>query len=95
MTEPCHKACQLLRFAGSEDCLFLNVHAPAIKNSSALPVMVFFYGGGFSEGSSYEMGLYDGQHLSSSRLVIVFGCNFGILRLDHKEDSGGGLRYYK
>lgn len=57
--------------------------------------MVFFYGGGFSEGSSYEMGLYDGQHLSSSRLVIVFGCNFGILRLDHKEDSGGGLRYYK
>ena len=63
--------CQLLRFAGSEDCLFLNVHAPAIKNSSALPVMVFFYGGGFSEGSSYEMGLYDGQHLSSRHLVLL------------------------
>lgn len=67
--------------SGSEDCLFLNVHAPAIKNSSALPVMVFFYGGGFSEGSSYEMGLYDGQHLSSRHDVIIVTLNYRLCAL--------------
>jgi len=66
--------------SGQEDCLFLNVHAPLGKNSS-LPVMVFFYGGGFSEGSSYEMGLYDGQHLSVRHDVIIVTLNYRLCAL--------------
>lgn len=31
---------------GSEDCLYLNVYAPEVVNE-ALPVMVFFHGGGY------------------------------------------------
>ena len=37
----------------SEDCLFLNVYAPATANSdSRLPVMVWIHGGAFTVGRS-------------------------------------------
>ncbi|KIM98286.1 hypothetical protein OIDMADRAFT_167121 [Oidiodendron maius Zn] len=36
--------------SGSEDCLFLNVHAP--QNASDLPVFVFIHGGGYNQGSA-------------------------------------------
>ena len=65
---------------GQEDCLFLNVHRPS-QNLTGLPVMVFFYGGGFSEGSSYEMGLYDGLHLSSRHDMLVVTLNYRLCAL--------------
>src|ERR1700742_1654567 len=37
----------------SEDCLYLNVWAPA-KQAGKLPVLVYFYGGGFSAGDGSE-----------------------------------------
>ncbi|KAJ7137136.1 Alpha/Beta hydrolase protein [Mycena epipterygia] len=38
----------------SEDCLFLNVFLPiATTASSALPVLVYFHGGGFEEQSTH------------------------------------------
>lgn len=45
--QPIAKSDQPIR--GAEDCLYLNIWAPAgaIKNLSKLPVMVFFHGGGF------------------------------------------------
>ena len=36
----------------SEDCLTLNVWAPAEKKGKALPVLIFLYGGAFTEGSA-------------------------------------------
>ena len=37
---------------GDEDCLYLNVYVPANEeNTSALPVMVWIFGGGFNYGS--------------------------------------------
>ncbi|CAJ1340644.1 unnamed protein product [Effrenium voratum] len=65
---------------GQEDCLYLNVHAPAQTNASR-PVLVWIYGGGFSMGSSYELGLYDGHHLSAKHEVVVVTLNYRLSAL--------------
>lgn len=44
-----------IRFAYSEDCLFLNVFVPAdAKEGDRLPVLFFIHGGGFLTGSADE-----------------------------------------
>ena len=45
----------------SEDCLYLNVWAPA--QAKHLPVIVWIYGGGFANGSA-SMPLYWGDRLA-------------------------------
>jgi para-nitrobenzyl esterase len=54
----------------SEDCLTLNVWAPAHAKSGSLPVMVWIYGGGFSGGSASEPR-QDGQFLAHRNVVVV------------------------
>lgn len=54
----------------SEDCLFLNVWTPAKSASAKLPVIVWFYGGGFAQGSG-SMPLYSGQELAKRGVVVV------------------------
>jgi para-nitrobenzyl esterase len=55
----------------SEDCLYLNVWAPARSRADAkLPVVVFFYGGGYSIGSSGS-ALYDGENVAKRGAVFV------------------------
>lgn len=61
-------------FVGSEDCLVLNVFAPAVakdalpEGDARWPVMVFIHGGGQSIGSA-EM--YDGARLAAENGVVV------------------------
>jgi para-nitrobenzyl esterase len=57
----------------SEDCLALNVWAPA--SGGRQPVMVFFHGGGFTTGSS-DMKLYDGSQLVRTGAVVVVTVNY-------------------
>jgi para-nitrobenzyl esterase len=54
----------------SEDCLFLNVWSPAKTAKEKLPVLVYFYGGGYvaGDGSEYR---YDGAHLASKGIVTL------------------------
>ncbi|MGB8480245.1 MAG: carboxylesterase/lipase family protein [Acidobacteriaceae bacterium] len=54
----------------SEDCLTLNVWAPAAKNAAPLPVMVWIHGGGFVTGGSSEPR-QDGEHLARKGVIIV------------------------
>jgi para-nitrobenzyl esterase len=54
----------------SEDCLTLNVWAPAEKNVAPLPVMVWIHGGGFVTGGSSEPR-QDGEHLARKGAVVV------------------------
>jgi para-nitrobenzyl esterase len=59
------------RSAGlSEDCLYLNVWTPAKRNVKNLPVLVYFYGGGFvaGDGSEYR---YDGESMAKKGIVVV------------------------
>jgi para-nitrobenzyl esterase len=54
--------------AMSEDCLFLNVWAPA--NAQKAPVMVWIHGGAFAGGSSSEK-LYNGTKLAGHGIIVV------------------------
>lgn len=84
---------------GSEDCLYLNIHAPAnAGQDSALPVMVWLHGGANLRGNAAE---YDGSVLASTQNVIVVtvGYRLGILgwfshpalrsTARHAEDASG------
>ncbi|XP_023565073.1 carboxylesterase 5A isoform X2 [Octodon degus] len=53
----------------SEDCLYLNIYAPAHASAdSSLPVMVWFPGGGFENGSA---SIFDGSALAAYENVLV------------------------
>jgi para-nitrobenzyl esterase len=54
----------------SEDCLYLNVWTPAKSNRERLPVLVYFYGGGFVNGDSSEPR-YDGESMAAKGIVVV------------------------
>lgn len=54
----------------SEDCLTLNVFAPASGHAGKLPVMFWIHGGGFTEGAGSE-DLYDGHALARQGVVLV------------------------
>ncbi|MEO5682917.1 MAG: carboxylesterase/lipase family protein [Chitinophagaceae bacterium] len=53
----------------NEDCLYLNVWAPA-GNKKNLPVLVYFYGGGFVAGDGSE-ARYDGESMAAMGMVAV------------------------
>ena len=54
----------------SEDCLYLNVWTSAHGSNAKLPVLVYFYGGGFSAGDGSEPR-YDGASLAQHGIVTV------------------------
>ena len=54
----------------SEDCLYLNVWTAAESESDQLPVMIFFYGGAFTDGGGAPP-LYDGTALAERGAVVV------------------------
>jgi para-nitrobenzyl esterase len=54
----------------SEDCLYLNVWAPASAAGKKLPVIVWIYGGGFNVGSA-SMANYSGEGLAAQGVVRV------------------------
>jgi para-nitrobenzyl esterase len=57
--------------ASSEDCLYMNIWAPPnATEASKLPVIVFFYGGGGTIGSS-GMANYDGEQVAKRGAVYV------------------------
>ncbi|WP_432378849.1 carboxylesterase/lipase family protein [Duganella sp. P38] len=54
----------------SEDCLFLNVWTPARSAQEKLPVLVYFYGGGFAAGDGSEPR-YDGESMAAKGIVTL------------------------
>src|SRR5580698_991928 len=66
--------------ATSEDCLYLNLWAPANAKAGAnLPVIVFIYGGGSTIGSS-GMALYGGEGVAKRGAIFVnFNYRLGAL----------------
>lgn len=62
----------VFRSAGmSEDCLYLNVWVPPGGHAGAkLPVLVYFYGGGFVAGDGSEPR-YDGESMATKGIVTL------------------------
>ena len=54
----------------SEDCLYLNVWTPTKSAKERLPVLVYFYGGGFMAGDGSEPR-YDGESMARQGIVAV------------------------
>jgi para-nitrobenzyl esterase len=54
----------------SEDCLYLNVWTPAAAGGGRLPVLVYFYGGGFIAGDGSEPR-YDGESMARKGIVAL------------------------
>jgi para-nitrobenzyl esterase len=81
----------------SEDCLHLNVYTPGLRDHRKRPVLVYFHGGAYNNGS-VNSPLYDGKRLCKRGDVVVVTVNhrlnaFGFLYLgaiDPKQypDSG-------
>ena len=53
-----------------EDCLYLNVWTPAKSGNEHLPVLVYFYGGGFLAGDGSEPR-YDGESMARHGIVAI------------------------
>ena len=69
----------------SEDCLFLNVWTPGLRDGGIRPVLFYIHGGAFDEGSG-SSPLYDGTRLCGRGDVVVVTVNhrlnaFGYLYL--------------
>ncbi|MCX5041896.1 carboxylesterase/lipase family protein [Aldersonia sp. NBC_00410] len=59
----------------SEDCLTLNVVAPAEPSDTPRPVLVFIHGGGYIVGTS-ALSLYSGVHLVERGDVVFVSMNY-------------------
>jgi para-nitrobenzyl esterase len=71
--------------ATSEDCLFLNIWTPKLRDGAKRPVMFYIHGGAYSHGSG-SSPLYDGTRLCHRGDVVVVTVNhrlnaFGYLYL--------------
>ncbi|MGW1994176.1 carboxylesterase/lipase family protein [Embleya sp. NPDC001921] len=65
--------------AVDEDCLYLNIHAPAEPGPH--PVLVWVHGGGYTSGASFE-GVYDGGGFARRGvLVVTVAYRLGVLGL--------------
>ncbi len=85
----------------SEDCLYVNVWAPAGHSAEKLPVVVWIYGGGFVNGGS-SPAVYDGTHFAEHGVVFVsfnyrvgrFGFfGFPALTQEHPDEPHGNYGY--
>jgi para-nitrobenzyl esterase len=53
-----------------EDCLYVNIWTPAKSRNAKMPVLVYFFGGGFIAGDGSEPR-YDGESLATEGIVAV------------------------
>ena len=54
----------------SEDCLYLNIWTPAKTGKEKLPVLIYYFGGGFMAGDGSEPR-YDGESMATKGIVTA------------------------
>ena len=78
----------------SEDCLRLNIWTPALNNGKKRPVLVWFHGGGFTNGNGIEQEGYKGENLSRKGDIVFVSVNHRLGPIGFSDLSGiGGAAY--
>lgn len=77
----------------SENCQVLNIWTQNLDASAKKPVLVFFHGGGQTNGSSIESVAYDGKNLSEYGDVVVVTLNHRLNVLGYLDLSQFGDEY--
>ncbi len=85
---------------GAEDCLYLNIWAPAASTSSARPVIVWVHGGSNITGYTADP-VYDGAALARTQDAVVVSVNYRLgifgflnsttLKTGQREDDSGNF----
>lgn len=77
-----------------EDCLNLNVWTPSIDKNAQKPVLVWFHGGGYFNGSSVEQVAYEGDAMAAWGDVVVVTINHRLNILGYLDLSAYGEEYH-
>lgn len=78
----------------SEDCLKLNLWTPALADGGKRPVLVWFHGGGYTNGNAIEQDGYMGENLSRKGNVVFVSINHRLGPIGFSDLSGvGGEKY--
>ena len=80
-------------WVANEHCHYLNVFTQNLTPAARKPVMVWFHGGGFTNGSSMESYAYDGRSLSEFGDVVVVSVNHRLNILGTLDLSAYGPQY--
>ena len=77
----------------SEDCLYLNIWAPAKPANGSLPVMVYYHGGGNRHGNNSEVE-FNAAKLAAKGIIVVSAAYrlniMGFLALPGMKEEGAG-----
>ncbi len=76
-----------------EHCQYLNIWTTSLDTASKKPVMVWFHGGGFSDGSSVEQVAYEGDALAKYGDVVSVTINHRLNMLGFLDMSSFGEEY--
>ncbi len=80
-------------WAESEHCQYLNVWTQSLDEKAAKPVMVWIHGGGYIDGSSIELEIFDGCSLVRAEDVIFVSLNHRLNVFGHLDASAFGGKY--
>ncbi|MBQ6551043.1 MAG: carboxylesterase/lipase family protein [Lachnospiraceae bacterium] len=58
-----------------EDCLNLNIATPTLDPEAKKPVMVWYHGGGFSDGSAIAHIAFEGDNMARNHDVVMIAVN--------------------
>jgi len=77
----------------SDNCQNLNIWTTGINDGKKRPVMVWFHGGGYTNGSSIEHVDYDGENLARKGDVVVVTVNHRLNVMGFLDLSAYGSQY--